>query len=366
MNLVGSGRKPLVLILLILSFILGLGNVPGRAAAHPLNNGYSQVTILSDHIEYELFIPENSLLRWDQNGDKKLAIGELEAQRTMIEEMLRKNVRLEQKLQPLPMELTALRIEEKETIAGVSFTLRYTTDAPVERFTLYYDLLFDEADPLHLNFVLFLEGDDVDQTVLDSSHRSYQYVSLHPATPASVLSKYMWLGMLHIWTGYDHLLFLLSLLLVATRVKDMLKIVTAFTVAHSLTLALAATGVIRISPVWVETAIALSIAYVAIENMAARRSELRWLLTFAFGLIHGLGFAGALEEIGLPRAYFVSSLLVFNVGVELGQLLVVAAILPFLLRLQRRPGYRRWMMAGSAMILLLSVKWALERTGLWP
>ncbi|MCZ8515157.1 HupE/UreJ family protein [Paenibacillus filicis] len=323
------------------------------------------MTIESQTVHYELFIPEVSLLRFDKDGDKKISQTELEQQRDAIASYLERGIRLDQNQQPMRFSLKDMHSNEKDTIPGVSFNLDYTAQQPIESFTLHYDLLFDDSDPMHINFVLFMEGQDVDQTVLDTAHRSYHYVSLHPAGLWSTLGKYFLLGVEHILTGYDHLLFLVSLLLISTRVKDILRIVTAFTVAHSITLFLAATGVVHLPSVWIETGIALTIAYVAVENIVSGKNELRWLLTFAFGLIHGLGFAGALEEIGLPQSYFVSSLLTFNLGVETGQLFVVAVVMPLLLLLQKRPYYRKIMLAGSAVVLVFAVKWALERMGVW-
>ncbi|UUZ90399.1 HupE/UreJ family protein [Paenibacillus sp. P25] len=322
------------------------------------------MTIDPKGVLYELFIPEVSLLRFDTDGDKKISEPELEKQRGAISQYLESHLHLTQDMQPMAFELKEMSLTEKETIPGVSFTMHFTAVHPVDSFTLEYNLLFDDTDPLHVNFVLFLEGEDVDQTVMDTAHRSYHYVSLHPATLASTLWTYFKLGVEHILTGYDHLLFLFSPLLVAARVRDILKIVTAFTVAHSITLLLAATGYIHLPSVWIETGIAVTICYVAIENMFARKNELRWSLTFVFGLIHGMGFAGALEEIGLPQSYFVSSPLTFNLGVEAGQLLVVGAVMPILLQLRKLKAYRKLMLAGSAVILILAAKWALERMGI--
>ena len=147
------------------------------------------------------------------------------------------------------------------------------------------------------------------------------------------------LGIQHILTGYDHLLFLFGLILVGGRLRPLLVVITAFTVAHSITLCLAALGFWAPSPRLVEPAIALSIAYVGVENFFVREASRRWLITFPFGLVHGFGFAGALREIALPQGQVPLALASFNAGVEAGQLAVLALILPLVLWLGRRPWF---------------------------
>jgi hypothetical protein len=172
--------------------------------------------------------------------------------------------------------------------------------------------------------------------------------------------------MMHIWTGYDHLLFLLSLLLVCAGWRDALRIVTAFTIAHSVTLILTATETIHVNERWVECGIALTIAYVAAENWFVRRAgsrRYRWLLTLGFGLVHGMGFAGALREIGLPAHAFLASLLCFNGGVELGQLAVLAVLLPLLMRWKGRAWYPHLVGATAITVFVLAVVWAVQRSG---
>jgi hydrogenase/urease accessory protein HupE len=155
-----------------------------------------------------------------------------------------------------------------------------------------------------------------------------------PTTTTSVLSFFR-MGIEHILTGYDHLVFVLGLVLVRARLRSLLWTVTAFTVAHSVTLALAVLGVWSPSSRFIEPAIALSIAYVGIENLIVRDADTRWRITFPFGLIHGFGFAGALQEIAIPRAKLFPALAAFNLGVEAGQLAVLALVLPLIVLLRK-------------------------------
>jgi hypothetical protein len=195
-------------------------------------------------------------------------------------------------------------------------------------------------------------------------------------------------GVHHIWTGYDHLLFLLALLLpgVLRRTADgweavptfrdsavaVMKVVTAFTVAHSITLALAALEMVRLPSRWVESAIAASILFAAAGNLSwtgsggASGSTWRrgsaWKLAFGFGLIHGFGFAGVLGELGLRRGDVAGPLLGFNAGVELGQLAVVAVFLPLAFWGRTSRHYRQWILpAGSVLIAVMAGGWLVDR-----
>ncbi len=176
--------------------------------------------------------------------------------------------------------------------------------------------------------------------------------------------RYTALGYRHILPeGVDHILFILGLFLLGARMKSLLSQVTAFTVAHSLTLGLALFGVVRLPAAVVEPVIALSIAFVAIENLLTKEVKpWRILVVFGFGLIHGLGFASALRELGLARNELLPALLGFNVGVELGQLSVVALALLAVGRFRGRPNYRRFVVVpGSLAIAAVALVWTVQR-----
>ncbi|MCY1014236.1 HupE/UreJ family protein [Pyxidicoccus sp. MSG2] len=143
------------------------------------------------------------------------------------------------------------------------------------------------------------------------------------------------MGVEHIFTGYDHLVFLLGLLLAGASLRRLLLVVTSFTVAHSITLGLAALAVVSLPSQWVESAIALSIIVVAVLNLFGMKGDKRWMLAFGFGLIHGFGFASALAELELSRSELTAALFGFNMGVELGQATLVLLALPLLLLLRR-------------------------------
>jgi hydrogenase/urease accessory protein HupE len=170
------------------------------------------------------------------------------------------------------------------------------------------------------------------------------------------------MGIEHILTGYDHLLFLFGLILVGGKVRSLVGVVTAFTVGHSISLALATLGVWSPGASLVEPAIALSIAIVGVENFFLTDASRRWRITLPFGLIHGFGFAGALTEISLPRARIPAALLGFNLGVEAGQLAVLTVVLPLILLAHRYERFRdRGVKALSALIVIAGLVWFVQR-----
>jgi hypothetical protein len=176
--------------------------------------------------------------------------------------------------------------------------------------------------------------------------------------------RYLALGFTHIVPhGLDHMLFVIGIFLLSGRLRTVLWQVSAFTLAHSLTLGLSIYGVIAVSPAIVEPLIAVSIAYVAIENLLLTELKpWRILLVFAFGLLHGMGFAGALKEVGLPRSEFLTALLTFNVGVEAGQLAVIAAAFLLVGWRSHRTWYRhRIVVPASILIACTAVYWTVER-----
>jgi hypothetical protein len=231
--------------------------------------------------------------------------------------------------------------------------IRWSCKRTLANARLVYNLFFD-IDPRHQG----LARVGSDQHVFRNDARELKFS--RTVTLWDHVRDYLILGIEHIFTGYDHLAFLFGLLVVASwerlrgGLRYVLGVVTAFTVAHSITLVSAGLGWVRLSPRLVEPAIALSIAYVAVENLVVAEPRFRWLLTFGFGLVHGFGFASVLRDIGLPPRGLVLSLLSFNVGVELGQLAVVAMVAPALW-LFARWRFEGKQLAGLAALSALAV-----------
>jgi hydrogenase/urease accessory protein HupE len=175
------------------------------------------------------------------------------------------------------------------------------------------------------------------------------------------------LGVEHIWGGYDHLLFLFALLIVCRTFRSIVAIVSCFTIAHSITLALATLDVVNLPAKWVEPAIAASIVFVGVENLLRRGEEPkgRWALTFAFGLVHGFGFASVLRDLGLGRGSegIAMPLFTFNLGVELGQIAIAAVVLPIVWQMRKDEKFvQRGVPVLSALVAAAGLYWFLDRT----
>ncbi|MCA1527754.1 HupE/UreJ family protein [Bradyrhizobium yuanmingense] len=233
---------------------------------------------------------------------------------------------------------------------------------------IYRSTVLTEKDKAARQVVLIAQGRSETQALLDAGNTT---VTLSTAPPSlwSTMQRYVITGIEHIFLGYDHIAFLIAVVLWARRLMPVVKIVTAFTIAHSITLSLAALDVLVIPSSIVEPAIAASIVFVAVENFFSRDVDRRWRVAFLFGLIHGFGFAGVLRDIGLPPNTAVPALAAFNIGVEIGQVAIVAVALPTL-RLADRwsggDGSEPVRAAGlvytfSAMIGLLGGYWLVAR-----
>jgi len=210
--------------------------------------------------------------------------------------------------------------------------------------------------------------DDANHVVLERIVDSQAGEIEIPGTPSRArpaFGAFIAMGIVHILTGYDHLLFLCGILLMGGRLRSVAKIITSFTIAHSLTLGAATFDLVRLSSRLVEPLIAATIVFVGIENLV-RRGEVdrRWFLTFIFGLVHGFGFASALKELGIAAgAEAAVPLLSFNLGVELGQLGVAIVMLPAIWRLSARPSFvERCVPACSVAVALAGIYWLVERS----
>lgn len=205
-----------------------------------------------------------------------------------------------------------------------------------------------------------VELDGAAAGLVDAAHPVFD-ADRAPST-AEIARGYLQLGVIHIATGFDHLAFLIGLLLAARSARSMLGVVTGFTVAHSVTLSLGALGLLHVPSAVVEPLIAASVVWVGVENLFDPPDRRRFVLTMSLGLIHGLGFAGLLAEIGLPAGAVPLALATFNLGVELGQMLVLAAALPLLLAIRRSERWRRPIeRAGSVAVAAAGAAWLVMR-----
>ena len=286
----------------------------------------------------------------------------LEARLQRLRTLFERRVRVRFDGEPQPFTVSFPNSGEEDTFLGLTARLTGTVPARAEGFTFFASRAFPPVR-------LILEGPE--GTIVHTLERGGESPAIEVASAArkpvgllQTLATYVRLGFEHIIPlGVDHILFVLGLFLLGCRWRPLLWQVSAFTLAHTLTLALAIFGVVSLPAQPVEVLIALSISWVAIENIWTERLQpWRPALVFAFGLLHGLGFAGVLGELGLPTGQTIPALLAFNVGVELGQLAVLALALVLLGPWRNRPWYRRRIAIPlSAAIALIGLYWAVER-----
>lgn len=240
---------------------------------------------------------------------------------------------------------------------------------------IHYSAFF-EIDSQHKLLLSMLNEKNSSPRILSDSTRSIN-INENTGSRLATFKEFIMQGAVHIWIGFDHILFLFSLLLSCVllrkqgrwqanpSVKNIVLhttwIVTAFTLAHSITLTATALNWIHLPSRWVEVGIAITVALAALNNIFPVVLRLGWL-TFYFGLLHGMGFAGALGELGLPADQQALTVLAFNLGVEIGQMVIVFLVLPILIFLRKHIWYARYSMAGlSAIIVLIAVQWTLQR-----
>jgi hydrogenase/urease accessory protein HupE len=219
-------------------------------------------------------------------------------------------------------------------------------------------------DPQHQTFLNIYEGDALTQAILDAGRPLFDYYAGTRQGAIAVIEKFLPAGIHHILIGPDHLLFLIGLLLLGGSIRQLAMIVTSFTIAHSITLSLAALNIVSPPARLIEPAIALSIVYVGADNLLIREGrDVRAWIAFAFGFIHGFGFANVLREMELPSRALGWSLFAFNVGVEIGQLFVVAIVATALaaLRSRNEAAGRRLAFAGSVVVIAAGAFWFIQR-----
>ncbi len=311
----------------------------------------------------------------DSNRDGQVTWGEVRAAQAALNRYLERHLQFSAAAR-CTLSFGVMQINERVDGLYLWQPLSAECPATIAELTIDYRLL-DEEDPSHRG-LLTLTAQGVTQTaVLGGAHPTLQFELSHPSV-GTAFKQYLTAGIGHIWSGIDHLLFLLSLLLPAVLMRrqgrwiavtegapaliNILKVVTAFTLAHSITLSLAAFDILRLPSRLTESIIAASIVVAALNNVFPWVTEARWRIAFAFGLLHGFGFAAVLSEMGLPQGARLVSLVAFNLGVEVGQLAVVMAVMPVAYLLRATKFYQRGLMPwGSTAIASLALVWLFQR-----
>jgi len=313
----------------------------------------------------------------DADGDGAITWGELRARQADIARYALSRLTLAADGRPCRLEPGEQLVSTHSD--GAYAVLRFAADCgtgPYGSLQVGYRL-FSDLDPTHRG-LLRVERSAGTVTGVLGPERPQLDIELAAASRLAQFADYAREGVWHIWIGIDHILFLLSLLLPAVLAYgargwapaerfsvvfwDIFKVVTAFTVAHSITLSLAALAVVQLPSRLVESVIALSVVLAALNNLRPVVFGRRWMVAFGFGLVHGFGFASVLADLGLPRDALLLALVGFNLGVEAGQLAIVCAFLPAAFLLRRHWFYRRVVFAGgSAAIAVVAAVWMAER-----
>jgi HupE / UreJ protein len=375
-----------------------------NAQAHKPSDSYLTMSVPKDGadvaVRWDIALRDlDYVLQLDRDNDGALTWGEVRSRGDDITKYATMNLALTSKDKPCALTTTApMQLDKHSDGTYAVLSLSATCGAALsDALQVKYSLLFD-VDPSHRGLVQWLppgstatDGKTGEAlSVILGTESATQTLPFQPPSKWQSFKQYVVEGAWHIWIGFDHILFLLSLLLPAVLIfrrnntntakklfgnsqilptesfwnsfKEVLKVVTAFTLAHSITLTLAALGIISLPSRWVESVIAASIIVAAIQNIRGVVDSKRWIMAFGFGLIHGFGFASVLADLGLPQNALVTALIGFNVGVELGQLAIVAVFLPLAFWLRATNLYQigvfKW---GSVLIALMALYWFVQR-----
>jgi len=359
--------------------LLMLSLVASPAIAHKASDAYLTIerngAALRGQWDIALRDLDNAL-GLDANGDGDVTWGEVRARHADIAAYALRRLDMSSGGERCALSATAQMIDSHTD--GAYAVLAFSGHCAAAGPTLAIGYrLFEGLDPQHRGLLNLIENGQ-SRSVVFSADTPQRVVGGDTSGPWTQFTTYVNEGTWHIWSGFDHILFLLSLLLPAVLIRDagrwktsdsfrdafaeVAKVVTAFTVAHSITLTLAALSIVVLPSRLVESGIALSVVLAALNNLHPVVANGRWIAAFVFGLLHGFGFAGALHDLGLPAGSLALSLLGFNLGVEAGQLAIVVVFLPLAYALRSTWAYRRMLFAGGSMaIAAVASVWLVER-----
>ncbi|MBU6437898.1 MAG: HupE/UreJ family protein [Betaproteobacteria bacterium] len=366
------------LLRLLLTWLV-LMTIASAAQAHKSSDSYLQIdaTAKGLAVRWDIALRDlDNALDIDTNDDGKLTWGEVKAAWPGIERYSMARLRIE----GCPLRLTGRALERRND--GAYAVMFLASDCVLKSTPRISYTLFRDIDPTHRGIAKVQRAGVPLALMLLDPTQDASSASANGLAPTPGVSNGPWAflqeGIRHILGGYDHVLFLLCLLLpsvmqrtpqgwkpvdrLSHAVWPVLGLVSAFTLAHSITLALAATKVVSLPSAVIEPAIAVTIILAALDNVWPIFPVKRVIVAFLFGLVHGFGFAGVLAELNLPTMQFVWALLQFNIGLELGQLMIVVSVTAVLFLLRKRPQYRGWAIRGGSMVaMLIGALWLIER-----
>lgn len=371
-------------LLLLCSTLAGLA-VAGVSDAHKLSDSYLSLRLAEDGTsfdgQWDIALRDlDYAIGLDDNRDGAITWGELRAAQARVNDYALHRLTVEAigRGDRESCQLRAGPMLVDEHVDGHYAVLRFTAACPIKpaQLALHYSLLFD-VDPTHRG-LLQVDARGMSQAAVLPREAPALAINLDSPRRWQQFREFVTEGIWHIWKGYDHILFLLTLLFPAVMMyrngsweprdsarsacSDVIKVVTAFTLAHSLTLSLAVLDLVHVPSRAVESAIAATVLLGALNNLVPVVRERRWLVAFVFGLVHGLGFASVLADLGLQGFNLVLALVGFNSGVEVGQLAIVIVFLPIALWLRDTVFYRRvFVPVGSGAIGVVAAIWFLSR-----
>ena len=364
----------------LLSLILLLSVWAAPAHAHKPSDSYLTISAQGDHVSGQWDIALRDLdyaIGLDADGNGEITWREVKAKHKEIAAYALARLAIAADGVSCPITVTEHLIDDHTD--GAYEVMRFTADCLVAAriLSIKYTLFFD-VDPQHRG-LLRLEDQGGTHTAVFSPDRETWQLEAHSVALGRQFLDFFQTGVWHIWTGFDHILFLCALLLPAVlelrggkwqavttfrrAFLDVISIVTAFTLAHSITLSLAVLGFITLPSRLIESTIAASVVLAALNNLYPLIEKRLWVIAFVFGLVHGLGFANVLTDLGLTKSALTVSLVSFNLGVEAGQLVIVATFLPLAYLSRRSWLYPRLALgAGSLSIAAVASVWLIERS----
>lgn len=336
-----------------------------------LNNSFAKAVIDFESDNLEKF------MKLDDNDNGIVSWKEIKAHKEEIENFVLSHVEISVDKKRCKSSVDKFEVYRRVHQSYIKLYLALSCELPKEAISLKYDLFFD-VDKDQKAFVKIADK-DISTPVILSSRKVEVKLNLKKEPMWSSFLNFLIEGIWHIWIGFDHILFLLMLLIPSVYIygnstlyprenfKDVLfeilKVVTAFSIAHSITLALSVTKTVTLNTAFVEVAIAVSVLFTALNNLYPVIKHKAWIMAFSFGLIHGFGFANVLHELIVKNSDFVAMLLGFNLGVEIGQMAIVAALLPIFYFLRGSKYYRYLILYGlSGIAAIISFIWAVERS----
>ncbi|MDM5329811.1 HupE/UreJ family protein [Neobacillus sp. CF12] len=364
---------------------------PSITQAHAYSASYTTIKINSEETIFTFSIDTLSIIELiediDKNKNNDVEKSEMEEESHHLEELVHDHTTLDVNNRQQEPTLEKMVLEKKEDKNFLTFHLRYPAFSAGDTLSFNDGLYVNDPNTNYINLISYEFAGTTSQAILQGKERTWTILltesqeeqSLDGQTPPTNESQeqpevapteetsnsswfsFFKLGMLHILTGYDHLLFLLALLLRKQTFKQYAAIITSFTIAHSITISLAVLGIITLPSRFVEAVIAFSIVYVALENIFRKEIKHRWGLTFLFGLIHGLGFANILKEMNIPKADLAVALVNFNIGIEVVQLALVLLVLPLLTYMFKLKTSGTIIKVGSIIVAALGAFWLFER-----